>query len=182
MIPNASPAARARHPLSHLLFTLAAWFCVAATAHAAPSLAEQRVAFKQAWAVAQQGGDGWRSWATKLTDYPLYPYLEEAALEHDVDTLDRATVAGFLDRYPDLLPAADLRRAWLRSQARQRRWDDFLALYHPGLGDTLACDALQAKLAQGGTLQFERDLATLWDSPSLPDACNPVLDAAHDAG
>jgi soluble lytic murein transglycosylase len=182
MIPNASPAARARHPLSYLLSTLAAWFCLAAAAHAAPSLTEQREAFKQAWAVAQQGGDGWRSWAKGLTDYPLYPYLEEAALAHDVDTLDRATVADFLKRHPDLLPAADLRRAWLRSQARQQHWDDFLALYQPGLGDTLACDALAAKLAQGGTLDFARDLASLWDKPSLPDACDPVLDAAHAAG
>ncbi|UGB45840.1 transglycosylase SLT domain-containing protein [Frateuria edaphi] len=182
MIPNASLAARARRPLSYLLFALTAWCLLAATAHATPSLAEQRIAFRQAWAVAQQGGDGWRSWAKGLTDYPLYPYLEEAALEHDVDTLDRATVAGFLDRYPDLLPAADLRRAWLRSQARAQHWDDFLALYQPGLGDTLTCDALQAKLALGGTLDFERDLAALWSKPSLPNACDPVLDAAHDGG
>ncbi|HET6805691.1 MAG TPA: transglycosylase SLT domain-containing protein [Frateuria sp.] len=182
MTPNASPTARARRPLSHLLFTLAAWLCLVASVRAAPSLADQRVAFKQAWAVAQQGGDGWRSWAKGLTDYPLYLYLEEAALEHDVDTLDRATVADFLARYPDLLPAADLRRAWLLSQAQQQHWDAFLALYQPGLGDTLACDALQAKLAQGGTLDFAHDLAALWDSPALPGACDRVLDAAHAAG
>ncbi|WP_245747185.1 transglycosylase SLT domain-containing protein [Frateuria terrea] len=168
--------------MSHLLLALAIGFCLAATARAAPSLAAQRVAFRQAWAVAQQGGDGWRNWAKSLADYPLYPYLEEAALEHDVDTLDRATVTDFLARYHDLLPAADLRRAWLRSQARQQHWDDFLALYRPGLGDALACDALQAKLAQGGTLDFERDLATLWAKPSLPNACDTVLAAAHDAG
>lgn len=182
MTPNSSPAARARRPLSHLLFALATWCCLAPAVHAAPSLAEQRIAFRQAWAVAQQGGDGWRSWAKELADYPLYPYLEEAALEHDVDTLDRATVADYLKRYPDLLPAADLRRAWLRSQARQQHWDDFLALYQSGLGDALTCDALHAKLVQGGTLDFDRDLATLWNSPSLPNTCDPVLDAAHDAG
>ena len=182
MIQHTLPAARVRRALSHLLFTLAASFCLAATAHAAPSLAAQRVAFKQAWAVAQQGGDGWRSWAKGLADYPLYPYLEEAALEHDVDTLNRATVTDFLARYPDQLPAADLRRAWLRSQARQQHWDDFLALYRPGLGDTLTCDALQAKLAQGGTLDFEHDLAALWAKPSLPNACDQVLATAHDAG
>jgi soluble lytic murein transglycosylase len=182
MIPHTFPAARARRALSHLLLALFAGFFPAVAVHAGPSLAAQRIAFKQAWAVAQQGGDGWRTWAGELTDYPLYPYLEEAALEHDVDSLDRATVAGFLARYPDLPPAADLRRAWLRSQARQQRWDDFLALYTPGLGDALACDALQAKLAQGGTLDFERDLAALWARPSLPNACDKVLAAAHDAG
>jgi len=178
-----TPAARARHPLPHLLFTLlTAWLCLAVTASAAPSAEQQRLAFKQAWAVAQQGGDGWRSWAKGLADYPLYPYLEGAALEHDVATLDRATVADFLTRYPDLLPATDLRRAWLLQQARQQHWDDFLALYQPGLGDTLSCDALQAKLVQGGTLDFEHDLAALWVKPGLPNACDPVLTVAHDAG
>lgn len=182
MTQNAFPAARARRALSHLLFALSAWLCGAGTAYAAPSLAQQRIAFKQAWAVAQQGGEGWRSWAATLADYPLYPYLEAAALEHDVGALDRVAVAGFIERHPDLLPAADLRRAWLRDRARRQRWDDFLALYRPGLGDALACDALKARLAQGGTLDFGRDLAALWDSPNLPGACDAVLERAHDAG
>jgi soluble lytic murein transglycosylase len=184
MIQNVPPVARARRPLPCLLLTLlTAWLCLAVAGVAvASSRSDQRLAFRQAWAAAQQGGDGWRAWAKDLAGYPLYAYLEESALAHDVATLDRATVAGFLDRYPDSLPAADLRRTWLREQARQQRWDDFLALYQPGLGDALACDALQAKLAQGGTLDFERDLAALWSRPGLPDACDPVLAAAHDAG
>ena len=170
MIPHASPVALARRLCSYLLLILVTACPGFAASADAPSLVEQRVAFRQAWAVAQQGGDGWRAWAGKLAGYPLYPYLEAAALEHDVATLDRATVEAFLARYPDSLPAADLRRAWLLEQANQRRWDDFLALYRPGLGDTLACDALQAKLAQGGVLDFDRDLATLWSRASLPSA------------
>jgi soluble lytic murein transglycosylase len=174
---------RAPRPVSRLLLALlATWLGLAASATAAPALTAQQLAFKQAWAVAQQGGDGWRSWAATLADYPLLPYLEGAALEHDVATLDRATVADFLARYPDALPAGDLRRAWLREQARQQRWDDFLALYRPGLGDALDCAALQASLARGGTLDFERDLAALWAKPSLPSACDPVIAAAHTAG
>ncbi|MEI7035478.1 transglycosylase SLT domain-containing protein [Fulvimonas yonginensis] len=182
MTPNVLPPAPSRRFVPYLLFVLLATWLGFAAGAAAASLAEQRTAFRQAWAVAQQGGDGWRSWAKGLADYPLYPYLEEAALEHDVATLDRATVADYLRRYPDLLPAADLRRAWLLEQARRQRWDDFLALYRPGLGDTLTCYRLQAKLAQGGRLDFEKDLAPLWAQPSLPSACDPVLDAAHEAG
>ena len=175
--------ARWRRPVLRLVFAMmTVGLCLAVTAADAPALIAQRLAFRQAWVVAQQGGDGWRDWAGKLAGYPLYPYLEAAALEHDVAQLDRARVSAYLDRYPDLLPAADLRRAWLLEQARQQHWDDFLALYQPGLGDTLTCDALQARLAQGGTLDFARDLATLWSKPSLPDACDPVLAAAHDAG
>lgn len=150
-------------------------------AAAAPNAAK-RDAFRQAYAAAQQGGDGWRSLAAGLHDYPLYPYLPAAALEHDIQQTDLATVQAYLTQYPDALPAADLRRDFLLELARRQDWNDFLALYQPGLGEALGCDALQARLARGGTLDFDTDLAALWARPSLPDACDPVLSAAHDQG
>jgi soluble lytic murein transglycosylase len=142
----------------------------------------QRAAFRQAYAAAQQGGDGWRPLASGLRDYPLYPYLPAAALQHDIQQADRASVEAYLAQYPDWIPAADLRRAFLLELARRQDWNTFLALYQSGLGDTLTCDALQARLAGGGALEFERDLAALWAKPNLPDACDPVLVAAHDQG
>lgn len=158
--------------------------CLAGVAHAQggePST-KQRAAFKQAYAAAQQGGDGWRSLASGLRDYPLYPYLQEAALEHDIQQIDLATVTSYLKQYPDWIPAADLRRAFLLELARRQDWTGFVALYQPGLGDALSCDALQAKLAGGGSLDFDNDLATLWSRANLPGACDPVLQAAHDQG
>ncbi len=166
---------------------LALWL-LAAALPGAPALAAtaanvaQRDAFRQAYAAAQQGGEGWRSLASGLHDYPLYPYLPAAALEHDIRQTDLATVQAYMAKYPDALPAADLRRDFLLELARRQDWNDFLALYQPGLGEALECDALQARLAQGGTLDFDADLAALWARPSLPDACDPVLDAAHDQG
>jgi len=164
------------------LLLAAGWLLASAMAYAAEPDAAQRAAFKQAYAAAQQGGDGWRNLASGLRDYPLYPYLQAAALQHDIQQIDRASVESYLAQYPDWIPAADLRRAFLRELARRQDWGTFLALYQPGLGDTLACDALQARLAGGGTLDFERDLAGLWAKPNLPDACDPVLAAAHDQG
>jgi soluble lytic murein transglycosylase len=164
------------------LLLAAGWLLASAMAYAAEPDAAQRAAFKQAYAAAQQGGDGWRPLASGLRDYPLYPYLQAAALQHDIQQIDRASVESYLAQYPDWIPAADLRRAFLRELARRQDWGTFLALYQPGLGDTLACDALQARLAGGGTLDFERDLAGLWAKPNLPDACDPVLAAAHDQG
>ncbi|AGG87427.1 transglycosylase SLT domain-containing protein [Rhodanobacter denitrificans] len=161
---------------------LAGWLLTSVPARAAAPDAAQRAAFRQAYAAAQQGGDGWRQLAANLHDYPLYPYLAAAALQHDIQQLDRASVEAYLAQYPDWIPAADLRRAFLRELARRQDWSTFLALYQSGLGDTLACDALQARLAGGGTLEFERDLAALWAKPSLPDACDPVLAAAHTQG
>ncbi len=88
----------------------------------------------------------------------------------------------YLTQYPDWIPAADLRRIFLRELARRQDWTSFLALYQTGLGDTLTCDALQARLASGTTLNFDTDLAALWAKPSLPDACDPYFGAAHDQG
>jgi soluble lytic murein transglycosylase len=149
---------------------------------AADPTAAQREAFKQAYAAARQGGDGWREQAKGLTDYPLYPYLEAAALSRDMRQLDRAPVEAYLRRYPDLIPASDLRRDYLLELARRKDWDGFLALYQPGLGDALSCNALQARLSKGEKLDFDKDLSPLWAKTSLPGACDPVLDAAHDQG
>ncbi|GAB2553639.1 transglycosylase SLT domain-containing protein [Rhodanobacter koreensis] len=160
----------------------AGWLLASTTAWASEPNASQRAAFRQAYAAAQQGGDGWRSLAGGLRNYPLYPYLPAAALEHDIQQIDRATVESYLKQYPDWIPAADLRRDFLLELARRQDWNGFLALYQPGLGDALSCDALQAQLANGGALDFDKDLATLWTKPNLPAACDPVLNAAHDQG
>ncbi|WP_333680259.1 transglycosylase SLT domain-containing protein [Dyella sp.] len=146
------------------------------------SPAAQRAAFKQAYAAARQGGDSWRSLAAGLKDYPLYPYLQAAALEHDLQQVDRPTVETYLRQYPDLIPSGDLKRDFLQELARRQDWTDFVAMYQPGLGNALTCDALQARLADGAQLDFNRDLAALWAEPALPSACDPVLSAAHDQG
>ena len=167
---------------SSWLLLATSWLLAATMVQAAEPDASQRAAFRQAYAAAQQAGDGWQSLATRLHDYPLYPYLQAAALEHDIQQIDRAAVESYLKQYPDWIPAADLRRDFLLELARRQDWNNFLALYQPGLGDTLSCDALQAQLAGGSTLDFDKDLATLWAKPNLPDACDPVLNAAHDQG
>ena len=171
-----------RIPLPWWLLTVG-WLLATSIAHATEPSDAQRAAFKQAYAAAQQGGDGWRSLSTGLRDYPLYPYLPAAALEHDIQQTDRATVDAYLKQYPNWIPAADLRHDFLLELARRQDWDNFLALYQPGLGDTLSCDALQARLAHGETLNFDKDLSALWNQPSLPAAaCDPVLNVAHDQG
>jgi len=171
-----------RIPLPWWLLTVG-WLLATSIAHATEPSDAQRAAFKQAYAAAQPGGDGWRSLSAGLRDYPLYPYLPAAALEHDIQQTDRATVDAYLKQYPNWIPAADLRHDFLLELARRQDWDNFLALYQPGLGDTLSCDALQARLAHGETLNFDKDLSALWNQPSLPAAaCDPVLNAAHDQG
>ena len=189
------PLHAAPRRLAHSLLALIAGLLLAGLAHATEPTEAQRAAFKQAYATAQQGGDAWRAQAQNLAGYPLYPYLEAAALTHDLRQLDRAPVDAYLKRYPDLIPASDLRRDYLLELARRKDWATFQSLYQPGLGDALACDALQARLAQsapaaatssasaaGAKLDFQRDLATLWNKPNLPNACDPVIAAAREQG
>ncbi|MGN6313816.1 MAG: transglycosylase SLT domain-containing protein [Rhodanobacteraceae bacterium] len=171
---------------SRILRSTRCFFClllfVPLLAHAQPAtLQQQRDAFRAAYTAAYDGQD-WRPLAQGLESYPLYPYLEAAALEHDLAHADRAQIAAYLARYPDLIPAQDLRRDELTLLAKQQDWNGFLSFYQPGLGDALTCDALQAKLARGGKLDFQKDLAALWDKASLPPECASVLDAANAQG
>ena len=145
------------------------------------SLAQQRAAFRVAYTAAQNGQD-WRALAQGLASYPLYPYLEAAALQHDVKTAPATQVDAYLKQYAGMIPAEDVRKTELNWLAQQKDWTGFQHFYQPGLGDALSCDALQARLAQGKPLEFERDLATLWQKPRLPSACTPVLDAAAAQG
>ncbi|HLI17372.1 MAG TPA: transglycosylase SLT domain-containing protein [Rhodanobacteraceae bacterium] len=146
-----------------------------------PSLQQQRDAFRAAYAAAHSGQD-WRPLAQGLKDYPLYPYLEAAALQHDIKTASRAQIDAYLQRYAGMIPAEDLRKSELGWSAHQKDWTTFRHFYQPGLGDTLTCDALQANLAEGKPLDFDHDLAALWQKTSLPSACDPVLDSAFTQG
>ncbi len=149
---------------------------------ALPGREAQRAAFIRAYASALQGDASWQQQARGLESYPLYPYLPAAALEHDIRTISLAQVQRYLARWPDLVPASDLRRDFLHELARRRDWKDFRTLYSPGLGTDLHCDKLQADLADGQRLGFRRDLAPLWSRASLPADCDPVLDWAHRHG
>src|SRR5487761_2099163 len=142
----------------------------------------QRESFRSAWAAAQQGDPGWKTLAQGLDDDPLYPYLPAAVLEHDLANASAAQGQDHLDRYPGLIPARDLRRDYLLLLAQRNDWTTFRAFYRPELGATLACRDIEARWAAGDKLDFERDLATLWDAPSLPNACTGALDLAAQAG
>lgn len=156
----------------------------ASTAAVGPSnhLIRQRVQFAAAYSVARLGGEGWRLLAKGLDDYPLYPYLPAASMQHDIGKVSQESVEAYLKRYPKLPPAHDLRRDFLHQLAGRKDWTNFRKLYRSGLGYALACHELQAKLAAGLKLSFDADLASIWKKTSLPSACDPVLDWAHRSG
>ncbi|HJU08156.1 MAG TPA: transglycosylase SLT domain-containing protein [Rhodanobacteraceae bacterium] len=154
---------------------------ICAASVCADDLQSQRDTFRAAYAAAYAGRD-WRPLARGLETYPLYPYLEATALERDIAHADRGEVQAYLARYPDLIPADDLRREELQWLAQQHDWNGFRSFYKPGLGDALTCDGLQAQLARGTKLDFQRDLAALWSEAKLPGECDAVLQTAAAQG
>ena len=182
MAPHVVSPRLGRSPLLVLATLLLAGASVSTAQTDTSTLDAQRNAFKQAYAAARDGGDGWRMLAGGLQNYSLYPYLQATALQHDIQQADLATVQAYLKQYVGTIPADDLRRNFLQQLAQRQDWSSFQTLYQPGLNDALTCDALQAKLASGATLDFDQDLAALWAEPALPSECNPVLSAAHDQG
>ncbi|GAA0717787.1 transglycosylase SLT domain-containing protein [Dokdonella soli] len=148
--------------------------------------AAQREQFRTALAAASRPPEGaWKKLAQGLDEahYPLTPYIELAALRTRIGQLDRGEVERFLARWPDTLPASDLRGAWLRELARRGDWTTFRAFW-TGSGDReLVCDELQARLAAGTKLDYTADLDALWQGVhALPGACDPVFAAARTSG
>ncbi|HEU4664555.1 MAG TPA: lytic murein transglycosylase, partial [Dokdonella sp.] len=146
---------------------------------AAADRGSQRAQFRAALAAAKRPPEGaWRKLAAGLDAdrYPLYPYIELAALRPRLAKVERSEVERFLERWPDTLPARDLREAWLRELARRGDWKTFLADYAPSEDRDLQCDALQARLQNDETPDYARDVEPLWRGDrALPDACDALL-------
>jgi soluble lytic murein transglycosylase len=162
-----------------VLFVLAA-LSVNAAANS-DDLASQRQRFPLVWEAAQHGPDAaWRKLAGGLESYPLYPYLEYAALKHRISEVKRAEVDKFLAAWPDTLPAQLLRENFLEELAKRSAWKDFVDLYTARgkveFSVELRCDSLHARLARGDALDFEHDVQPVWlSAQNLPDACDAAL-------
>ena len=173
------------HVARHWIWCVASLFAAAGCC-AAADLDAQREAFRAALAAATQPPtDASRRWAAllQLDHYPLYPYVELAALRGTLKSRTRAEIDAFLDRFPDTLPASDLRKVWLRELARRGDWKTFTALYVASSDADLQCDALRARIDAGSKLDYARDLERLWTSPrELPAACDAILIQAQAQG
>jgi soluble lytic murein transglycosylase len=147
--------------------------------------ADQRVQFREAMELATKPGEPWKRLAAGLAEsgYPLAPYIEYTALRQRIGKVDAAEVERFLARWPDSLPASDLRDAYLRELARRGDWTGFRALWVPRPARDLQCHALEARLAGGEKLDYAADFEALWQgSQALPPACDPVVRALRATG
>lgn len=118
-----------------------------------------------------------------LANNPAWPWIEYAALGHDIETLTDTQARDFLQRRQGLPMTELFRNQWLGELARRKDWPGFLAAWQPREGVALRCDELEARRATGKTdTQWTADALAIWQSSgkSLPDGCDPAF-AALDA-
>jgi soluble lytic murein transglycosylase len=169
--------------LAFPLLTLAA--TAPPKAESAAELQRQREQFPAVWEAAKRDPtDTWVKLAAGLESYPLYPYLGLASMQRRMAQLKPEEVAAFEKAWPDSLPAATLRDAFLLELAKRQDWKNYLALYDNSTRNReLRCDALQARLAQGESIDFAKDFESTWMSANaLPAACDAASGWARAQG
>jgi soluble lytic murein transglycosylase len=184
VVADVAAVTRVRRSRIRALAALAALLLPLVAAAVPPeTYAEQRRAFKAAYADAEAGrrlpeGDV----LDLLGGYVLYPYLEAAQVRArlrspgaDSDTAARE----FLARHGTEPYARPVRRAFLESLAARRRWSEFLEVYATAraVDQTLRCRAIEARIAldrEDGLLEAIR--AEWLTGRSAPPACDPGFD------
>ena len=115
-----------------------------------------------------------------LVAYAIHDYLVAARYRRDLiekpdDALD-AAIDAFLLARAGLPVTHGLRRDWLQSLARRRRWDLFLPRSAEVTDAVLACDRLEGRLATGDTEGLGTAALARWSLPQRqPTECNDVF-------
>lgn len=118
----------------------------------------------------------------QLQEYPLYPYLIYWQLRAKLSEQPAATIEAFLNNYPALPIATQLRGAWLRHLADEGRWKEFLHFYRGG-NTAMQCRLHTAQLRTGDKTKAWDGARKLWlAGHSQPDECDALFQAWEAAG
>ncbi|WP_421863885.1 transglycosylase SLT domain-containing protein [Motiliproteus sp.] len=111
---------------------------------------------------------------TKLSDYPLYPYLLFQRHRQQLDTLNAEQLQQFEQRFSDTPLARRLYQSWISEQAKRKRWQQLIDNYRPeSAGISLQCQYLWALHQQGQTDKMLPDVGSIWvHGSSRPKACD----------
>lgn len=160
--------------MRHRAMLLALALVVLASPVATGSTQDQRQRFLAAESAARsEAGPRWRVLAEGLEGYPLFAYIEYAALNRNLRAAPRAEVEAFLARDPESLLATRLRSRWLTLMAERRDWPAFLAAWQPLDDIALRCGHFAASVATGREDGLEATALELWThAKPLPKDCN----------
>ncbi|HTT07962.1 MAG TPA: transglycosylase SLT domain-containing protein [Gammaproteobacteria bacterium] len=119
-----------------------------------------------------------RKLASGLENYVLYPYLQYAMLDHDLEHAPAETVHTFMAADGGSSLGEQLRADWLMLLARRQAREDFLRDYTPQRDPTLRCYYFETRLATGWQEDLRPGLLSLWGSDEvLPKSCDAVMAA-----
>lgn len=177
-----------------LLVAAAVFGPVAALAQSDP-YATARSEFIAAWsAVGAAAPEAPVADSDALRAYPLYPYLQAARLQKQLESVATLTpapspgtllpldtaIGDFLAPLGDLPAGRPLRRDWLRSLADRSAWAKFLDVYASDRDASdagLRCQSFAARIALGRTEGLAPSVTETWlTGKSLPAACDPAFD------
>lgn len=138
----------------------------------AMTLERQRAYFLGAeQALIRNDETAYRRLAVRLTDYPLYPFLEYTRLKA---RLDRGSeIARFLERYGETRYAGFLRRIWLKHLAQNEQWRELIDHYRPTDDAASRCNYYTALYHGGRPQEAFKGAADLWQvGHSQPEECD----------
>lgn len=152
-------------------------------------ISEARLQQRKDYAAARKALDQkqlstYRQLLPKLQQYPLLPYLEYDEIARRLSSFPGKDVTAFLVKYPDSLLADRLTRAWLKTLAQHKRWQEYNDYYSTRFNSDaeLACHALNARLQTGDKTALN-EVGDLWTiGKSQHDACDPVFAQWNAAG
>lgn len=125
----------------------------------------------------------YRHLANRLQDYPLYPYLQFAEIQRDLGHADDKTVHRFLQEHTGTPLAARLQYLWLKTLARQQRWQSLVDNFYYTSDTALQCDYVTALLRSNQHDKAFSMLEGLWmTGQSLPNNCDTPIETWHRAG
>ncbi len=115
-----------------------------------PNLEHQRQTYKLALIALKTGQTQvFEELKSRLTDYPLYPYLVYEDLKRRLGRAPDAEIERFMAAYADTPLAYQLRGLWLYELYDQDRWATFLDVYDGRADPTLMCYDLRARVRAG---------------------------------
>lgn len=121
---------------------------------------------------------------SRLTHYPLLPYLDYYRLAFRPGQADYGEVTGFIRQHGDTPQSNRLERSYLQYLADSGQWSTFLHFYPKEPSSTgLRCLHYEAKYHTGQRNEALRAAGQIWMSgESRPDACDSLFKLWQQAG
>jgi len=166
------------------LWSLCLLFIPISFGYASDDWLQQRWHFKEAHqAILTKNFDTFKQLSTKLTDYPITPYLQYLYLKNTFNHENKQTIADFLNQYQTSLVSSLLRTEWLTYLAQQGDWETFLTTYQPQKNTVLQCYFWQARINTKQLNGVVDAVKKLWlVGQSQPQACDPLFNYLVDEG